>query len=78
VHLGASRIILLGYDLQNTCGKSHWFGEHPLKQRKEFDIWLEKFQTLVRPLANLGIEVINCTRQTALLSFPRKPLREVL
>ncbi len=29
VHYGARRIVLLGYDLQRTDGKAHFFGNHP-------------------------------------------------
>jgi hypothetical protein len=78
VHLGAARIVLIGYDMKCTGGKTHWFGEHPIRQEKQYATFLTKFETLVQPLANIGVDVINCTRETALLSFPRKPLREVL
>jgi hypothetical protein len=29
VHLGAARIILLGYDLSPARMGGHWFGDHP-------------------------------------------------
>jgi hypothetical protein len=29
LHLGATRVILLGYDMTWTAGKAHWFGMHP-------------------------------------------------
>jgi len=81
VHLGARRIVLLGYDLQlGPDGKTHWFGDHPssLTRSSPYAHFLAKFQTLPAPLQALGIEVVNCSRRTALKVFPMRPLREVL
>jgi hypothetical protein len=36
------------------------------------------FKTQVAPLAEAGIEVINCTRKSALECFPKRDLRTVL
>lgn len=82
VHLGASRIVLLGYDMQALKGQanSHWFGEHPPNIRADspYDTFIARFETIVQPLAALGIDVINSTRETALTVFPRRPLAEAL
>ncbi len=79
VHFGAVRIVLLGYDMQRGPGhESHWHGDHPHHQESPFSIFIAKFQTLVAPLTALGVEVINCSRRTALKVFPVKPLEEVL
>jgi hypothetical protein len=79
VHFGATRIVLLGYDLQNgPNGKTHWHGDHPHGQPSPFGVFREKFQTLVEPLKDLGIEVVNCTPGSALKAFPQRPLREAL
>jgi hypothetical protein len=79
VHLGAARILLLGYDMQ-TGGprRSHWFGDHPDGVVSPYPTFIEKFRTIVAPLQQLGVEVINCSRATALDVFPRRPLEEVL
>lgn len=82
VHLGASRILLLGYDLQlSSRGKAHWFGSHvgmnnPTEGR--LIQWRHYFASLVAPLAARGIHVINCSRETALTCFPRQALSEAL
>ncbi len=79
VHLGASKIIWLGYDMQNgPKGESHWHGDHPDARQSPFSIFIEKFNSLRDPLKELGIEVWNCSRRTALKAFPVRPLREVL
>jgi len=78
VHLGASRIVLLGYDMApNPDGPSHWFGEHPDKRPSPYPEMREAFDSLVEPLAALGIEVVNCSRRTALRAFPMRTLDEV-
>lgn len=70
VRQGARRIILLGYDAQKTGGKAHWHGDHPegLGNAGSVDKWPGHFSALAKDLH--GIEVINCSRQTALDAFP--------
>ncbi len=34
--------------------------------------------SLVKPLAKIGVEVINCSRKTALQAFPQGRLEDVL
>lgn len=83
VHLGARRIVLIGYDMQpDARGKAHWFGAHlaPLNQpsKQIFQSWRKAFPTLVAPLSTLGITVVNCSRVSALTCFPCQSLRETL
>jgi hypothetical protein len=77
---GAGRIILLGYDMQHTGGKSHFFGDHPkdLQVGSDYVDWCHKFAKLAADLAARGVEVINCSRATALDCFPRATIDEVL
>ena len=79
VHLGASRVLLLGYDMgPDPQGKTHWFGDHPDKSPSPYAIFIERFTDLVVPLRQLGVEVINCSRRTALTVFPQQTLEEAL
>jgi hypothetical protein len=75
---GAKRIILLGYDCQKTEGKSHWHGDHPRKldNAKYINRWPAKFAEQAKTLTD--VEVINCTRQTALTCYPRMHLETAL
>lgn len=77
VHLGVSRILLLGYDMQFTGGRAHWHPDHP-SGKQEVEKWAPRFQTLVAPLRDAGVEVINCSRQTALTCFPRMTIDQAL
>jgi hypothetical protein len=79
VHQGATTIVLLGYDMAPAAdGKHHWFGAHPWKTVPPYRLFLPFFDTLVKPLADLGIRVINASRQTVLTCFPRLSLAEAL
>lgn len=78
VHLGAARILLLGYDMQRVNGKEHWHGDHPHATHSPYTQFRKSFETLVKPMQELGIPVINCTPNTALTCFPTMPLRQAL
>ena len=77
-HFGASRIILIGYDCQHTGGKTHWHGSHPrgLGDAGSVHKWPAQFARVARELK--GIEIINCSRETALTCFKRARLEDVL
>ncbi len=81
-HLGASRIILLGFDMQRTGKQAHFFGSHrpPLSDPPDYRWvqWRAAFSTLIKPLADEGISVVNATRSTALTCFPRLPIQQAL
>lgn len=76
--MGANNIFLLGYDMQYTDGKKHWFGDHPVKGRDIFKDMIKCFDTMKPDLKRFGTRVINCTRDTALEAFPKRPINEVL
>lgn len=81
-HFGASRIVLLGYDMQCAGNTTHWHNDHT-EPVGTFRVTLEqtmlpKFETLVEPLAAAGVEVINATPNSALTCWPHQPLEEVL
>lgn len=80
VHLGAARILLLGYDMAWRNGKAHFFGDHVGLAQHEYlyPSFRKHFDTLVDPLLALGITVINCTQASSLQAFPMGDLRDVL
>ncbi len=77
---GAARIVLLGFDMQATDGRKHFFGDHPspLVQQQNFGEWRHRFDGLAADLQQRGVAVVNCTRTTALECFPRADLAEQL
>lgn len=69
-HFGAKKIILLGYDMQITNNKVHYFGKHkkPLRNpdKKLMKLWVKWFGQLVTFLQKEGVQVINCSRKSAI------------
>jgi hypothetical protein len=78
LHLGARRVLLLGYDMQATGGRDHWHPDHPYTMPNPYPAWRKYFATLVAPIAAAGVEVVNCSRVSALECFPRMALADAL
>jgi hypothetical protein len=78
-HLGAERVILLGYDCTLANG-AHWHGRHPATMHnpvpREVGRWHTDFSSLPGLLP--GVEIINASRDTALTCFTRSPLEAAL
>lgn len=79
LHFGASRVVLLGFDMQFTNGRTHWHGDHgkglgnPVRERMK--VWQDRFAELA---AEVSVPIVNATRETALTCFPRASLKEAL
>jgi hypothetical protein len=82
VHLGARRILLLGYTLGRVGGQAHFFGAHPAVLHQTTDQQYATFRaaylSLAPALQQRGIEVVNCTPSTHLHTFPNVPLADAL
>jgi hypothetical protein len=74
-HLGVKRIVLLGYDMRCVDGETHW-GPRPEPQSAHgFERTLQyamlpKFESLVDPLREAGVEVLNATAGSRLTCWP--------
>lgn len=70
--LGATRILLLGFDMRG----SHFFGKHPEPLRnttpQRFKIHIQQFRKWK------GCPIVNCTPGSALVQFPFMDIREAL
>lgn len=75
VHFGVSRIVLLGYDMRG----GHWHGPHPegVRRHAQVESYQPMFPFLVQPLRELGVAIVNCSRETALTCFERRPLSDL-
>lgn len=70
--LGATRILLLGFDMRGD----HYFGRHPEPLRNSNDA---KFRAMAAQFRLWkGVPVLNCTPGSALTCFPMADLDEVL
>lgn len=75
VKLGASRVLLFGFDMREINGRPRRH-EYPsnLNSKPRFNHWLPRFKELAPELAKRGVEVINCTPGSALRCFPLQAL----
>jgi hypothetical protein len=78
-HWGAAKIVLLGFDCQIVDGKAHWFGQHPhgLVQNQPFNQWKLRFNALAEDLEAQGVDVVNCSENTALTCFKIERIENV-
>jgi hypothetical protein len=80
--LGYTTIILLGYDMQMQGKRGHWHPDHPgglaNPSQATFKNWRRSFEVLGGKLKKAGVTVLNATRETALDSFKRVRLEDVL
>jgi hypothetical protein len=77
--LGAARVLLLGFDMRQVDGRMHWHKEHPIGTPPNiFKSWIDAFDTLKPELQRRGVEVINCSPQSALTAFPLMSLADAL
>jgi hypothetical protein len=79
-HLGAKKILLVGYDMGNAAdGKAHFFGEYEGRlamPHRNFGLFIRNFET-IKP-EEYGIEIINCTPGSRLKCFPFSTLEREL
>ena len=72
--MGATRILLLGFDQAWKGSKARWHGAHPpglQNQRPGFHRWAKWFEQAAIDAKALGIEIINVSRETTPDVFPK-------
>lgn len=77
--LGAERVILLGYDCKEGAdGLRHWHGKHRhgLKDAESLPKFVSQFERMARNVSRL--DIVNCTRDTALHVWPLGNLEDHL
>lgn len=77
--LGATRIILLGYDMRVVDGRKNWAPhEHERTKLNPYNNFLRPFGRIRQDAKRLGIQILNATPGSALRKFPFVNLDEVL
>lgn len=74
---GAVHVILVGMDCKRgPDGRSHHFGDHPkiLPNPQPFSMWQSEWDDLVDPCAARGINIVNCSLDTAIRTMRRSTL----
>lgn len=74
---GATRVILVGFDMRIVGGRRHFFGDHPapLHNRDEFGCFIRPFEIASR---KCKVPVVNATPGSALKCWPRVDLEDAL
>ena len=76
IRRGAQRVLLLGIDMRGT----HYFGPHLTLRNTTpawFEVLLAQFAVYAKQLPP-GVEVVNCSLDSALEVFPKRALDDVL
>lgn len=81
--LGASRIVMLGFDMRTVDGKSHWHEEYFHRPADSFepyyrDIFIPAFNGWNEDAKANGVTILNATPGSAIKEFPFVSLDEVL
>ncbi len=75
VHLGAKKIVLVGYDMQaGPRGEHHIHPDHPHGRHLPYDDYVRNYETMRPMLDAHDIDVVNCSRSTAITAFRRSDL----
>jgi len=76
--LGASRIVLLGYDMRFVAGRSHCHDDHTSPDENIYaDVFIPAFKGWNEAAKLSGVEVFNATPGSALKEFPAVEFEEI-
>lgn len=82
VQWGAKPILLIGFDMTDANGV-HWYGRNNWlaannPDQANFKRWIAAFNSAASVLASMGVEVVNCSLNSALDCFPKISLEEAV
>lgn len=76
-HLGAKRIMLLGFDMDTTNNQTHWFGNHPQPTSPEvYKIMLPFWETIIPDLGDT--KIYNCGLNSKIKCFEKRSIYDLL
>jgi hypothetical protein len=81
VHLGVKKIYLLGFDMSLDKNQiSHWHGTHNREKKIVPPFWrhLRGFPLIAEQAKELGVQIFNCSNQSAIKDFPIMTVEEAL
>lgn len=79
-NMKVKRIILLGYDMALSNGRSHWHDGHGLPMGNHIydDLFIPSITSMSPALKNLKIDVVNCSPTSALSCFRKDTLENYI
>lgn len=77
---GAKRILLLGFDMCQQEEQTHWHTAYGTVRthKNVFKRFLQKFPAIAEDARKRGVEILNVCPDSAISSFPKVSLKEVL
>lgn len=79
VQIGFKKIYLLGVDMKWQGQKTHWHTGHKRQDPEAvYTKMITAFKTMVKPLKELKVEVINLNPDSSLEVFPKIPAENIL
>lgn len=80
LHLGASKVVLLGFDMKMGSSGHNWHSNHKHVPRSTVyqHLFLPPFEKIAKDAKVLGLEIVNATPGSALDVFPKVNLLTVL
>jgi hypothetical protein len=79
-HLGASRIVLIGFDMKTKNGEHHFHNDYPAKgkQYDPYKKFIEPFPVIKKEANRLGVEILNATPDSTIDCFPIVKIEDTL
>lgn len=81
LHMGATRVLLVGYNMKNVGQRNHFFGRHPSHLRNsDPTVFIKHYDRAAKllPHSHPQVRIINCTENSALKCWPYVPLAQAL
>ena len=76
-HLGATRIVLIGFDMHDVDGKKNFHKDHKDNGNAPYKKFLGCYGDIAKDAVELGVEIINATPDSALRHFPYFTLEKI-
>lgn len=80
VQFGAKRLLLVGFDM-HINGRAHWHQDYrgvAKPDQGRIETWREALDECAQQFTALGVEIINCSRDSALRAYPKRTLQEAM
>lgn len=77
--LGVRRIILLGFDMRRMDGATHSHPPHdPSRKKDPYNQHMRGTDKMAADAKRLGLEILNCSPDSAIQAFPKVSLKDIL
>lgn len=77
-HLGAKKVVLVGFDMRRVDGKKNFHSDHKEADHDPFGRHLRAFPKIAPAASQLGLTIINATPGSAIPQFPIMSLEEAI